>query len=504
MQKAKGRVKGHRMIHEIRRMNNLGISQRKIAKALDISRNTVKKYLSDLEKEGVDTKKYSAPWSDQVDWQQVKVETEGGACLFHYWEENLEKENLNLSVPYISFWREFKRRYPDIPIDFHKNHPPGERCEVDFKGETHGLGYIDPITKKYVPCRMFGSILCFSQLLFIRVTENEKQMAFLNSVARSYEYFGGVPHTTAVDNAKAQVTKAHRYDADINPEFFKFANHYGTAPLAMRPKKPKDKHLIENALGVFWRWSRKKIKHENFRSIGEINNFILKLLDIFNNRTQRKYGMSRREKFQSNEKEKLLSLPVSKYISGLWKKAKVHPDCHIQVNFSFYSVPYQFSGQEVDVRITSDSIEIFVDIERVAIHRKFGDNSRAQYRTERNHLPESHQALKDQTPQNVIEQAEKIGPATLQVIESLLTGGSHHPFTYLRRSLGIVRLAKRHSAQGLESACLSVLSLRIEKPRLKDIEGIIKFNKVQKHNNSITRQPNENLRGQDSWRNTLN
>lgn len=504
MQKAIGKTKGPRMIHEIRRMAKLGISQRKIAKALDISRNTVNKYLSDTADKRTAVKKYTAPWADQIDWSEVNSETEKGGCLYHYWEVTIDVESSQLSVTYISFWREFKRRFPSIPIDLHKVHPPGERCEVDFKGETRGLGYINSMTKQYVPCRMFGAILCFSQLLFILVTEDEKQPSFLNSVARSYEYFGGVPESTAVDNANPQVTKAHRYDMDLNPEFFKFANHYGTAPLAMRPGKPKDKNLIENALGVFWRWARRKINKKTFRSLGEINSYILELLEAFNNRPQRKYGMSRREKFESAEKHKLLRLPEERYDSGIWKKAKVHPDSHIQVEFNFYSVPYRFVGQQVDVRVTSDSIEIHSQLERVAIYQKLKGTVKGKYRTNKTHLPQAHQAIKEQTPQWILEEAESIGPATLQVIERLLNNDTCHPFTYLRRAMGVIRLAKRHSQDGLETACETVLSLQIERPKLKDIEGIIKFNKVPKTKTSVVRLPNENLRGQDSWRNNIN
>ena len=504
MRTAKGKVKGPRMIHEIKRMTELGISQRKIARALDVSRNTVKKYLEETPAAASEMVPYSAPWSDQVDWLLVKGETEKGDCLFHVWEDLLGNESIDRCIPYVSFWREFKRRHPNIPIDFHKDHPPGERCEVDFKGASAELGYTDPVTNEFVICRMFGSILCFSQLLFIRITADEKQTSFLSSVAKSYEYFGGVPHTTAVDNAKAQVTRAHRYDADLNPEFFNFANHYDTAPLAMRPKKPKDKNLIENALGVFWRWCRRKIRKQKFRSLGELNTFILQELEVFNNRIQRKYGDSRRGKFESHEKEKLKSLPTAKYLSGMWKKAKIHPDSHVQVGYNFYSVPYRFVGQHIDVRISVDSVEVFVNLERVAIHSKFGGVTKGRYKTDKTHLPAAHLAIAEQTPQNIIDQAGQVGPATLEVVESLLISPHHHPFTYLRRALGIVRLAKRHSTPGLEDACSTVLSLKLEKPRLRDIEGIIKFNAAGKSKASITRQPNENLRGQDSWRDNLN
>lgn len=507
MQKAKGKVKGPRMIHEIKRLSGLNLSQRKIAAALGISRNTVKKYLELGAKIPSPTKEpYSAPWATRVDWNQVKSETELGVCLYHYWEERIDVEGAvsGAAISYTSFWREFKRRYPAIPIDFHKIHPPGERCEMDYKGETRGLGYTDPATGIYVPCRLFGAILCFSQYVFMRVTADEKQVSMLASVAKAFDYFGGVPETIAVDNAKAQVTSAHRYDADINPEFFKFANHYNIAPLAMRPGEPKDKNLIENALGVFWRWVGPKVRKKNFRSIGEINEFILTHLEYFNNRVQRKYGVSRYDKFINGEKSKLAALPATGYEGGDWKKSKVHPDSHIQIDFNFYSIPYQHVGKTIDVRVTESSIEAFCALERVAIHHRRGRTQRGLYTTVNAHLPQKHQAMKEQTPQRTLEVAEKIGVATLQVISDLLISDDHHPFTYLRRCQGIVRLAKRYSNEQLEAACMTVLNVRSKKPKLKDIEGIISYNNAGGKRKAINRKPNTNLRGQDSWRNKLN
>ena len=114
-----------------------------------------------------------------------------------------------------------------------------------------------------------------------------KKSDFFESIARGFEYFGGVPRTTAIDNTKTAVIKADRYDPDLNPEFSLFCEFYGTAPLAMRPWKPKDKNLIENALGVFWRWVGPKIKKRQFFSLGEINAFIEECCDKYNSRIQK-------------------------------------------------------------------------------------------------------------------------------------------------------------------------------------------------------------------------
>ena len=516
-----GHRKGPRMITEILKLKKKGLGTGKIAKALSISRNTVKTYLRQQEQAiasglvgpvanatVVSPPKYSASWSPLVNWDVLKAATDKGEALFHYWEYHIvTSADVTLkTLKYNSFWREFKRRYPEVPLEFHKIHPPGERAEFDYKGDAAGLGYIDRVSGKYIQCRLFGNIMCFSQFFYAEATHTERQEDFLPAVVGSFVYFGGVPATLAHDNTKAAVTKAHRYDPDFNPEFFHFCELYGTAPVAARPRSPKDKNLIENILGVFWRWARLRFKGKTFYSLGELNAFLRELLDIFNDRIQRKYGQSRRQKFAA-EQSKLLPLPSGEYRVGIWKKHRLHPDCHIQVGYNFYSAPYQYRSEDLDVRVTSQTIEIFHHLERLAVHIAFPNKdikggSRGGYRTNDTHLPPSHLALKEATPQQVMETAFEIGPATSTIISNLITK-SRHPLMYLRRALGITRLAKRYSNLALENACSLLVSAGIEQPRLKDLEEIITNEKSRKYAESLSkavvRKPNPNLRGQNSW-----
>lgn len=491
----RGTAKGPRMIQEIIRLKALGLSERKIAKALDCSRNTIAKYLDgELKTVKPIFSEYRAPWSDSVDWQKVHEATLKGTPLSEVCEQFCD-------VPYVSFWREYRRRYPNIPLDLHKIHPPGERCEVDYKGDSPGLGYIDRRTREFIPCRLFGAVLPFSQLFFPRATLTEKQPDLLRSMAEAYSYFGGVPQTTAVDNAKALVNRAHRYDPDIHREFSHFAEHYGTAPLAMRPGKPKDKNFIENALGVFWRWARRQIAARQFYSLGDLNDFLRELADAFNDRVQRKYGQSRLQKFEAGEREKLLALPHCSYSLGDWKVAKVHPDCHIQVAKNFYSVPYQFRGKEVEVRISEGLVEVFANLECIARHLRIQAVVAGQYRTVENHLPDAHRAMREATPQMALAQAEQVGVATLGIVRPLIEE-ARHPLMYLRRVQGILRLERRYSREALEKACETLGLAGIKAPRLRDVEGIIKCN-LDSRSAAILpmrRGPNPYLRGQMSWR----
>lgn len=145
--------------------------------------------------------KYSAPWSPLIDWNVVKTGTDKGEALFHYWEQQIVTRNEEVlkNLKYITFGREFKRRYPDVPLEFHKIHPPGERVEFDNYGDAEGLGYFDGGTGAFIQCRLFCNIMCFSQFFYAEATHSERQEDFLPAVSASFVYFGGVSSTVAHD-----------------------------------------------------------------------------------------------------------------------------------------------------------------------------------------------------------------------------------------------------------------------------------------------------------------
>lgn len=508
-QTLRGIAKGSRMIHEIRRLRALGLGLKKIAAALRISKNTVKKYL-DADTDSVSTAvssrcQYIAPWAHLVPWDDFHQATAAGESVSRLWEDHMvpSSDPTWSGVSYVSFWREFKRRYPNVPLELHKTYHPGVRAEADYKGDAAGLGYTDLSTGEYVSCRMYGAILCFSQLFYAEATRTEQQIHMLPATANAFAYFHGIPCTWAVDNAKTTVYKAHRYDADLNPEFQRFCEYYGTAPLAMRPGEPKDKAVIENALGVFWRWARKRVRESKFYSLAELNRFLHGLLDIFNNRIQRKYGLSRRQKHVASEVEVLLAIPEQAYEIGEWKDHKVHPDCHIQVDYNFYSVPYKYRGLEVNVRINASLLQVYIDLDCIATHVPFHPTQRGRYLTTNAHLPEPHLAVLEATPQFVMEQAENTGPFTHKIILSIIQSGIH-PLQYLRRAQGILRLGgKRYGKPALEAACKCLVDQGLMLPRTRDLETMMKNTKSATASPVavpvVERGPNPNLRGQISW-----
>lgn len=517
--------KGERVINEIQRMKAMGLRKKQIARALGISKNTVKSYwdakpvtagnaidarpvagTSPGDTSAPVAARYQAPWAGEMNWDLIKEATDQGEALAVWREEHLASlapDSPLRSIPYISFWREFKRRYPTAPLEFHKSYPPGQHGEADYKGARPGFGYYDPKTGEFIQCELFGSVLCFSQLFYAEATATQRKADFLMSLWRSFVYWGGVPALLTSDCLKSAVQRADRYDPDLNPDFSAFCTHCNTAPLPARPRKPKDKAVIEGALGVFWRWIRSKIKRERFYSIENLNAWLRERVDQFNNRVQRKYGLSRRQKFETGERSVLLPLPAEPYEICEWSTAKLHWDCFAQVGKNFFSAPYALRGKELSVRITPTHVEFFHQLDRVAMHKRPPANQQGRYIRDDQHLPPAHQAILEFVPQKCLTDAAAIGPETRALIERLITE-ARHPLMYLRRCLGIIRLKGSFGPERLERACRRVNSLTERFPRLQTIEAVLKSHTSQSANvieiqPALRRGPNPNLRGQEHW-----
>ena len=504
------------MIDELIRKRASGLGFQTIALDLKIARNTVKNRLKEIGayeiadaqnillagKTEPKSKVFSPHWADKISWAQVLADVEGGTPIKEYWEHHVvsSSEKDLQHVHYENFWREFRRRYPSLYIYYHKTHEPGQRCEIDYKGDTHGLGYIDKGSGEFIPCRLFGMVLCNSRMFFPYATLDEKQGSWLAGIRGAFEYFNGVTETLVVDNTRCAVNEADWFDPDVNREFFNFCTHYKTAMIAARPKRPTDKNLIEVHLGVFWRWVRRRIRQQQFFSVGELNRYLEDAANEFNERYQKKYGSSRWDRFEDQERKTLKPLPAHCYESGEWRKSKLHEDCHIQFKYNYYSAPYQHRGKDLDVRITLSHVEIFYQQERIAIHTRRPEVQRGCYTTDKNHLPKRLQAMEEMNVSRQIMEARKIGPSTEKIITNLLKEVSH-PLMFLRRTMGILRLKSTHGANRLERACEVLIQHGATKPRVKEVEKMIKSPNLENKPKAlpIERKENPHLRGQISF-----
>ncbi len=226
---------------KIKRLKELGMSVRAIAKSLNYSRKTVRKYLSVAPNEidrGSRLQFFESPiWIGSLDWKSLHEEHVKGVSLNVLWEEG--RESGLIPVEYPGFWKQYNRKFPNLPKS---------RVEIEY---CTGIKIFCLSTGKAVKTHFFAGCLCYSRYLYDEFTFSQKSEDFLNSHVRMFEYFGGVPATITPDNLKSAVSKAHRYDPDINPAYVQLMRYFGVTVTPVRARRPTDKPIVERTIQTF-------------------------------------------------------------------------------------------------------------------------------------------------------------------------------------------------------------------------------------------------------------
>ena len=313
---------------------------------------------------------------------------------------------------------------------------------------------------------------------------------------RAFEHFGGIPALAVPDNTKTGVTKAHRYDPDLNPTYYNFALHCGFGIVPARPYKPRDKAKVENAVQVAQRWIVAALRHHKFFSLEELNVAIRELLAKLNHRPFRKREGSRATVFEAIDKPALKPLPTEPFDLSEWSRARVNIDYHVAFDSNLYSVPYNLVHELVEIRSTPTTVEILHKGARVASHLR--SRGRGQIVTNEEHRPKSHRAHLEWTPSRMVHWARNHRPPHGAVVradherqaasgDGLSRLPGHHPVG--RRSTRRNAWKRRPSARLLTGAC-----------RYKSIESILKNSLDQVPPSSpppASTPPHDNIRGSE-------
>jgi transposase len=282
------------------------------------------------------------------------------------------------------------------------------------------------------------------------------------------------------------------------------AQHYGTAVILARVRKPKDKAKAEVGVQVVERWILARLRNHTLFSLADLNQAIRELLDELDTKLMKHLGRSRRELFETLDQPALKPLPELPYEFATWKKARVNIDYHIDFEKHYYSVPHTLIREEVYVRATERTIEIFFKNRRVASHRR--TNARGRHTTISEHMPPSHQTClrrqeyQEWSPDRFTHWAETIGPHTVQLVQALLASRKHPQQAY-RSCMGILRLAKRYSQERLEAACRRALPAGIHS--YKGVKNILdaKLDQVEPEEPAtVVPTDHENIRGKTYYR----
>lgn len=457
-----------RKTKEILRLKEaLGLSHREVAGSLGISAGTVGKTMARalaaglawseaeaLTEEAIEARLFgtvAGPSRPLPDFAAVHAEYQrSGVTLQLLFEEY--RVLFPAGYGYTQFCDYYNRWLGTRGLTLRQVHVAGAKAFVDWSGNRPFV--IDPATGEAVPCELFVAVLGASNYTFACATRTQQIPDWISCHVRALAFFGGVPRALVPDQLKSGVSRSCRYEPEVQRAYADLARHYGTVIIPARPMKPRDKAKVESGVLVVQRWILARLRNQRFFSLAELNARIAELVADLNLRLMRKYGTTRRALLDSVERTALQPLPAEPFELATWKRAKVHVDYHIEVDRHYYSVPFRLVGEEVEVRATASTIEVFRRGERVASHPRSALAGR--HTTDPAHMPKSHQAHSQWSPERLVAWGRTVGPETGRLVEAILADRPHPEQGY-RSCLGILRLGKRYTPDRLERACARAL-----------------------------------------------
>jgi len=239
------------------------------------------------------------------------------------------------------------------------------------------------------------------------------------------------------DNLRSGVSKACRYEPELNISYAAWAEYYNTAIIPARVRRPKDKSLAEIGVKIVKRWIFVRLRHRQFFSLAEINQAILELLEVLNNKIIKSRGKSRKQLFLELDKPNALPLPEKPYQFSEWKKVKAGINYHVCFDNHWYSIPYEYAKQELEIKAMVRIIEIFRKNERICIHKR--SYIKNGYTTDKAHMLEKHRKYLEWTPERIVLWAERYGLSVKVAVKTIIEQ-KYFPEQAYRSCLGIISL----------------------------------------------------------------
>lgn len=443
-----------RQLRQMLRLAGDGTSSRDIALTLGVARSTVQDNLKraaaaglswplpgELTDDAIENRLFARAGVKQgvrrrpePNWAELAVELrKPGVTLLILWEEYRAVHPGGYGYSrFCDLFRSFERR---LSPTMRQEHVAGDKVFVDYSGKK--LAIVDPLTGEIREAEIFVAVLGASGFTYAEATWTQTLPDWIGAHARMFRFFGGVPRLIVPDNLKSGVNRASFYDPEINRSYGMMAAHYGVGILPARPRRPKDKAKVENGVRFAQTCILGRLRRQTFFSLAEANTAIASALDRINDHVMRRLGVSRRHLFKTVERPALASLPTEDYEFAEWRFARVATDYHVEFKDFFYSVPHGLIRQEVDIRATARTIEIFHRGQRIAVHQRRYSGRR--YGTNPDHMPSSHRRYAEWTPERFRRWAAAIGPQTEGLIIAILASRPH-PEQGFRTCLGVLRL----------------------------------------------------------------
>jgi len=466
------------MLHlrRILQLKQNGLSNRKIAAIIGVDRKTVNEYCLRIDAANQDFTSLlsldDAGLSEVLHPINQHMVADPKRAFFEQHRASfIEKLSLKKATR-INIWEQYRSENPDgysysqfcelLNQQLMRNnavlthfHNPGEEAYFDFAGDP--LEYVDINSGEVIKCAVFIAVLPYSNYIFVDVLPSQKREQTLRAMNGMLRYFGGVPKACKSDNMAQYVTKANRYEPVFEQLIEQWSLHYNTTLLATRVAKPRDKAAVESAVNTVYNRIYSLLNGYQSRSLEELRARVSQALERLNARPMQKHGRSRKEVFLSEEIPLLGKLPEVDFVQKCRTTVKVQRNYHITITSDkqSYSVPYQYIGKTVTVIYDTDHVEIYLEHQRIAVHKR--SYRRASYSTVPSHMPPAHSHVRGWNEDFFIRSATEIGDHTAAAIRLILSQKVFIQQSY-NSCLGLLRLERKFGKPRLEAACQRALT----------------------------------------------
>jgi transposase len=467
-----------------------GYSNRKIGVSLSISRNTVNTYmrlfkgsdhtfkeLSSLGSGGLEklfpshttivNDRYAALMLYFEGMNKARNHP-GFTFLYHYQEYSQRVEE---AYGYTQFLEHYRRKYAKIKGSMKLEHEAGKELYIDYAGKK--LHIVDKQTGEVVPVEVFVAIFPNSQYTYVEASKSQKREDLIDSCENALRFYGGVPKAIVSDNLKSAVTRASKYEAQINRSFKDFASHHNCVINPARGYSPQDKALVENAVHLAYQRIYYPLREMTFFSLEDLNREIKHLLKRYNNLLFKRKEASRLELFQSVERQYLKPLPATRYELKGYRRAKVQKIGYVYFSpdKSYYSVPYRYIGKQTTLHYTKNAVEVYYNHQRIALHSR--NSSKGAYNTNKEHLSSTHKYYSDWSPEFFKNKAIHHGCHVGACVERIITDVDYPEIGY-KRAMGVIQLHRLYGSKRLDNACKR--ALQADAVSYKRIQNILNNN----------------------------
>lgn len=329
---------------------------------------------------------------------------------------------------------------------------PGEEAQVDF-------GYVgltpDNAGRKRKTW-VFNMRMSYSRLDYYQKVYDQRVETFIACHEKAFAYFGGVPGTVRIDNLKAAILEANFYEPIYQRLYSSFADYYGFKIIPCRIYRPNDKGKVESGIKYV---QCNFFLGRKFSDGDDVDTQLGYWLDHTCN--IRIHGTIRkvpREVFESEEKAKLKPLPLGGFKMSTVGTRKVYHDCHVFVDYSYYSVPFEYVGKEVDIDISKELVRIFYRGREIAVHPRAEE--RGKFQTNVHHYPK-YKRFSDTEYQEIYQtKMAGIGPYAEQIFFLVI---QKQPQDWSRTVQGILSLTKSYPKNIVDLACKRALAFGVHR-----------------------------------------